>query len=347
METLNGKYPFMTAYLKGQEARLVTRAHLEKLMRTNAVPEAVEVIRDTDIGKYLDTVLVTNFDEADKALWGYIEHCLKQIARFDQVPKQMQKVIDAYMVKYDVLNVKAAFEAVISGKKPVFIPLGALYTAGELGELARAQDVPGINAVLNRCGLSEYAGIVNRYLTNMNAPERMALETELDRKYYANLLKVVRKVGDGAALVKAIGTIIDIRNLKILLRGTARGAAAEALVNTVGNGYLLSEKDLKALSAARFEDLSARVPYAYQKVVQEVVTGYGKAKRITVIEDILDRYELGAVRGILSARLMSPVMIVWYLILKENEVRNERLILRALFDNVPLEEIKDYLVMKV
>jgi vacuolar-type H+-ATPase subunit C/Vma6 len=44
---------------------------------------------------------------------------------------------------------------------------------------------------------------------------------------------------------------------------------------------------------------------------------------------------------------MSPVMIVWYLILKETEIRNLRLVIRALFDNVPLEEIKGYLVVTV
>jgi vacuolar-type H+-ATPase subunit C/Vma6 len=131
-----------------------------------------------------------------------------------------------------------------------------------------------------------------------------------------------------------------------MLRGIARGGGAESLRYSVGNGYLLSEKDLMELSTVRFEDLSAHVPYAYQKLVQEVVTSYAKAKRITVIGDIVDRYEFGTVKSAIASKLMSPIMIVWYLILKENEVRNLRLVLRATFDSVPIEEIKDYLVMK-
>ena len=48
---------------------------------------------------------------------------------------------------------------------------------------------------------------------------------------------------------------------------------------------------------------------------------------------------------ILSPKIMSPAVIVWYVILKEIEVRNVRLILKAVMDNIQLEEIRGYLVM--
>lgn len=336
----------MTAFLKGEEAWLVTPAHLDKLVRTSDASEAIDAIKDTDIGKYLDTVLITNFDEADKALWGYLDFCLKRIERFDQMPKVMQKIADAYMEKYDVLNIKAAFEGFISAKKPVFIPLGTIHNCRELGELGKAQDIAGIISVLEKCSLTSYAEILKDYQPASDVTERMVFETSLDRRYYANLLGIARKASDGKALVKAVGTIIDMRNLKTMLRGNARGNGAESLKFSVGNGYLLNEKDLKQLASLRFDDLGTHVPYVYQKLVQEVVTSYSKAKRITVIGDIVDRYELATVKSAIASSLMSPIMIVWYIILKENEVRNMRLVLRAIFDKVPVEEIKDYLVMK-
>jgi len=42
---------------------------------------------------------------------------------------------------------------------------------------------------------------------------------------------------------------------------------------------------------------------------------------------------------------MSPLMVVWYLILEENEIRNLRLIIKAMFDNISVEEIRNYLVL--
>ena len=336
----------MTAFLKGEEAWLIAPGHLDKLVRASDVTEAVEAIKDTDIGKYLDTVLITTFDEADRALWGYLEFCLKRIERFDLLPKDMKKVTAVYMEKFDVQNIKAAFEGSISGKKPALIPLGTIYSSGMSGDLAKAADAAAISTILDECGLKDYAAILADYRAGSDVMSRMMFETALDRKYYDRLIGVARKSSDGKALVKAVGTSIDMRNIKTMLRGNARGNGADSLKFSVGNGYLLTEKDLEQLSAVRFEDLSSHVPYAYQKLVQEVVTSYAKAKRITVIEDIVDRYELATVKSAIASKLMSPIMIVWYLILKENEVRNMRLVLRAIFDKVPVEEIRDYLVMK-
>ncbi|GAI88256.1 unnamed protein product, partial [marine sediment metagenome] len=48
---------------------------------------------------------------------------------------------------------------------------------------------------------------------------------------------------------------------------------------------------------------------------------------------------------ILSPRVLSPLMAAWYLILKEVEIRNLRLILKAMFDNISVEEIRNCLVL--
>jgi vacuolar-type H+-ATPase subunit C/Vma6 len=37
--------------------------------------------------------------------------------------------------------------------------------------------------------------------------------------------------------------------------------------------------------------------------------------------------------------------MAWYLILKEVEIRNLRLILKAIVDGIPVQEIKDFLVL--
>jgi len=347
MGIFEGNYPFMTAYLKGEEAKLVSPEHIERLLRAKDVPEAVEILKDTDIGNYLDSVLLTSFDEADKALWFYLDDCSRQIAWFHQMPKAMQKLTDAYMIKYDVLNIKAALEAVSSGKKVGFIPLGTIYRLGWLGDLGNVQDVAAIKNILVKCGLDNYAGIVGGYQVDGGAKERLGVESVLDRQYYAGLFKVARKVSDRTELLRAFGTLMDIRNLKILMRGVARGRAEDAAYASVGGGYAISPEKTQELAAIRLEEFPARVPYEYQKLTQEMVASYGKNKNITAIGEIADRYEFGVLHDILSLKLMSPVMIVWYLILKETEVRNLRLVIRALFDNVPLEEIKGYLVMTV
>jgi vacuolar-type H+-ATPase subunit C/Vma6 len=49
-------------------------------------------------------------------------------------------------------------------------------------------------------------------------------------------------------------------------------------------------------------------------------------------------------KEMLSPRVLTPLVIAWYLIVKEIEIRNLRLVLKATFDTIPVEEIKEYLV---
>jgi V/A-type H+-transporting ATPase subunit C len=347
MVDFNGKYAFMTAYLKGEEARLVSPAHFERLLRAKDVPDAVDIIKDTDIGGFLASVLFTNFDEADRALWSYLDDCLKRIERFDETPKDMQKLIDAYMAKYDVLNIKAALAAVASGKKAIFIPLGALHRSGWLGELGNVRDINGLKTILVNGGLGDYAGIVEGLTTGEKVVSKAGVETSLDRRYYEDLFSVAGKTADRTELTRALGTLIDLRNLKMLLRGAARGRAEDAVNATIGSGYSLSTDKIKELALVRLEEFPARTPFEYQKLADEAVQSYGRNKNITAVGDIADRYEFEKLHDILSLKLMSPVMVIWYLILKETEIRNIRLVVRALFDNIPLEQIRDYLVVSV
>jgi vacuolar-type H+-ATPase subunit C/Vma6 len=43
--------------------------------------------------------------------------------------------------------------------------------------------------------------------------------------------------------------------------------------------------------------------------------------------------------------VLSPLVIAWYLVLKETEVRNLRLVLKAIYDGVAVEEVKRYLLL--
>ena len=53
----------------------------------------------------------------------------------------------------------------------------------------------------------------------------------------------------------------------------------------------------------------------------------------------------GAGGTMLGWYTQSPLVAVWYLVIKEIEMRNLRLILKAAFDGISIEEIKDYLVL--
>jgi len=131
-----------------------------------------------------------------------------------------------------------------------------------------------------------------------------------------------------------------------MLRAVITGMGTEAAEYIIGNGYMLSGEIIKELLPLKLSDIAGRLEnIQYRNVVVEIADNYDRTKNIAAVEEIIEKHKFRLSQEILSPRVMSPLMIVWYLILEENEIRNLRLIIKAMFDNVPVEEIKDYLVL--
>jgi len=346
MTLLDTRYSFLSAYLKGEEAKLITSNHIDRMSKVSSLQDILETIKETDIGGYLDEVLVETFDDLDEHLWLYLGGCFERVEWFKPVPSDMLKILKAYKVKYDVLNIKAALRGISTGKPVRMIPIGTIHTNGLLDELSVAENVDSIIEVLTRCKLGDYASVLEEGKTDEDVELSLLTETGLDEVYYKNLLNVTKGVADGAMLSKVLGTIIDMKNLQVMLRAIIAGTGTEAAEYIINGGYMLSSEIIKGLLSLKLSDRPGRLEnIQYRDVVEEVVDSYDRTKNIAVVEEIIEKHKFRLSQEILSPRVMSPLMLIWYLILEENEIRNLRLILKAMFDNIPVEEIRNYLVL--
>jgi len=343
---LDTRYPFLSAYLKGEEARLVTSNHINRMSKVSSLQDILEIIKETDIGSYLDGVLVETFDDLDEHLWMYLGECLERVEWFKPVPADILKVLKAYTAKYDVLNIKAALQGVSTGKQANMIPVGVIHNYGLLDELSGAESADGIIELLTKCKLGDYASVLEEGKMDGGVESRLLAEARLDGEYYKNLLDMTKGITDGAILAKVFGTIIDTTNLQIILRAIIAGIGAEAAEYTISGGYMISDAVVKDLILLKLTDIPGRLENTqYSKVAEEVVDSYDRTKNIAVVDEIIEKHKLRLSQEILSPRVLSPLMIAWYLILKEVEIRNLRLILKAMFDNTPVEEIRNCLVL--
>ena len=339
----SAKYAFISAYLKGAEAKIVTSDHINRLSKTSNIQEVLEIIKDTDIGRYLEEALIKTFDDSDKYLWEYFGECLERLEWLKLVPADILKVLDTYMVKYDVLNIKASLLGISTGRKVNMIPVGVIYRHGLLDKLSQAEDVDGVIGVLMECKLGAYASILGGYMEE--AKSKFLTEAKLDGEYYKNLLKMPKSMPDGSLLAKAFSIIIDMTNLQLINRAIIEGIGSEADEFVISGGYMIPETVARDLLSHKLTDIPGILGGTqYRDIVEEVVASYNRTKSITAVEEVIDKHKFRLLREILSPRVMTPLMIAWYLIVKEVEIKNLRLVLKATFDNIPVEEIKEYLV---
>ena len=236
----NAKYAFASAYLKGAEAKVLTAEHIDKMSRISniqdvvaSVREILEIIKDTDAGRYLEEALVKTFDDSDRFLWYYFNGCLERLEWLKLLPDDMRKVLRAYMVKYDVINI---------------------YTQGLLDELSAAEGADDVIRVPAACRLGDYADILRGY-SEQDAKSRFVIEAKLDGRYYENLLTACRRISDGALLIRAFSIIIDMTNLALISRAVIENMGSRVDESIIGGGYMISDKVAKDALSHKLADI--------------------------------------------------------------------------------------------
>lgn len=342
---LDPRYAYMSAYLKGEEPKLVSTDHVEKLSRATSVEDGLGTIRGTELGDYLEGFPIHTFEELEHTLWRYLSERIDHLMSFRFLPRDMASLCHVFTVRYDVSNMKAAVQRIATGERSPLIPVGIIHGNGLLDELGDAETAVDIADILTRARLAGYVAIVRESDIGSAPRQKLEFEARMDGEYYKTMLDTARTVRDGAVLFKAIGLNIDLANLEIVCRATAQDLGTDAGDALIPGGYILSEKSLRDLLAAKLADLPRRVEEEqYNGVVDEVVKIFDRNKSLASIAETIEKHRFAMLRAMLAPRSLSPLVMAWYLILKENEIRNVRLVFKALSDGIPVSEVRDYLI---
>ena len=343
---LNPSYAFISACLKGEEPKTVTSEHIDKMKAASNLEDALAIIRDTDVGSYLEEATLRAFDDLDEHLWRYLAQRIRFVESFHFLPRDVLKISTAYVVKYDVLNIKAVLQHLSGAQRTSMIPVGAIHNNELLEELSSAEDVDAIIQILIMCKMGDYVPVLEEYKTDKSSKSRFVAETRLDGEYYKSMLNVARRIKDGTVLAKALGLVIDLTNLQIVSRALVEGIGPDAAESIIAGGYRITDRTIRELLPLKITDISARLEDTqYQEIANELSTSYDKNKDITTVDEIIDKHKFKLLKDMLSPRVLSPLVMAWYLILKEIEIRNLRLVLKTIIDGVPVHEIENYLVM--
>lgn len=345
MNPLDTCSSFMTAYCKGAEARMIGADHLARMLKAPGVKDLVAAAHDTDLGRYLEEHLPGAFDEADESLWRYLEGCFAALERLTRFPPEMREILAAWLLKYDLVNVTAALRGLGSGRAARMIPLGAIHAKGGLEALAAAPDADAIAAITAECRLAAFAAPLAAWRAASDAGGKLAAEGELSKACLRELAKVARKFGAGSPLDRAVRLLIDCANLQLAFRAAIGNLGHGAAGAAVEGGFSISPELARELAGMKVAEIPARIantPHA--AAAAEVAAQWSRTSSAAAVEDVLARHRLALLREALAMRLLSPVLVAWYAALKEAEARNVRLLLKAKFDELPEERVRESLV---
>jgi len=320
--------------------------HIDGLLqRTKTLQDMLDIIRDTDIGEYLNEHAgdLNTFDDIDDMLWQYVSECIDRLRRFT-LPSDMTRLLDVYMRKYDIQNIKNAVRGVVEDTPVPAVPLGKIFEEEYLDELAAAKTFEEIGHVLIKSGLGDYSAVVSAIQEN-DVRSTFEAEFMLDGIYNHAMAKALKGMDEGDIMAKAFGIIIDLSNIQVVFRSALTEGAGSVGEFITHGGHMLSEDSVRELFALKSNELAGRLENTeYLPVAQDTLKNYEKEHSVTVIDRVIEKYRIKLLRELLSPRALSPSNLLWYLLIKELEVRNLRLIFKTLMDGIPPSDVRDYVV---
>ncbi len=336
-------YAYTIPRVRAMKSKLLKKEIYPRLMNMS-IDEITRFIGESGYKDDVDELALT-YDGVD-----LVEHSLNRnlSATFRKLlyisEGEVNFLIAEYLKEYDVWNIKT----VLRGKyckastkeiKESLVAGGSL-TYTFLSGLAVKEDYEDI---ISEFEGTEYYPILKRYDgTNLSD-----IENQLDKLYYSGLFHVAgsSKTKERKLFAKFIRSGIDIKNMMFLFRLKRSGINDPAMMELIIDGGLEIEvEDIKKMMPLSFEEFIREIEkYSYWKEISDIV--HPDMRSLIDVETRLKKYRLKSAASFSHVYPISIVPIMDYIITKQNEVNNLRIIVRGKAANLDDETIKEQLVV--
>ncbi len=341
----NAPFAYVNARVRSMESRLLNEHKYGELIESGSLVELIGFLEDTEYGKYLSDS--ENIEGVEKALYSHLASVYTSLA--NMAPEKGRKILKLFEKKFDIYNIKSILRAKYFGLSyeetyKLIVPLGTI-PENKLRDLCECKTV---EEVVNSLEGTEYHKILSSAMSEYEQTGKLTeLELSLDKYILENLWKAVSIEGVAEDIFKEyIGAMVDIENLKIILRCKADGVPSEEISKYLLNdGYELASWKLKELSESDSIEsiVSALEGTKYSQIISENLEEYEKTKSVYVFERALDRYILNIGKKLSLRQPFGVGPIIGLITAKEQEIQNLKIIIKCKIENIPSNQIRELL----
>jgi V/A-type H+-transporting ATPase subunit C len=341
-----GNYPYVTARVKAKRSHLLPKETYDRLL----LMEVPEIARFLGEREYKAEMLAlgakySGVDLIENAVSQNLAETYNRI--FDFSEGSLRVMVGRYLDRFDLENIKTIVRAKSYGASAAevvedLVPAGS-FSAEFLDQLVEA---PTLDAVFKQLGGTIYATALSIL---GKKPSELANWSEwedlVSRLYYEELVASIPPSTDANRLMRQfVQREIDIINLKTLLRAWAAKAHFEREIFLDG-GYELPVDELHELVTLDKPSLIRRLQdYSFYEDIGAALEKVEETGIGVLVRRVEKLHLLEAAR---YAHLhpLSILPILDYIVLKDREATNIRLIARGKESGLPIETMRDLLVV--
>jgi len=338
---VTARYAYSTARVHAMRAKLFPKETYTKLLLMD-LPELTRFIEESEYKAEVDELarIYTGIDLVEFAIHLNMARTFTKL--IEMTSGEPHFLIVEYLRRWDIWNIKTILRGKLYGATDeeilrVLVPSGELSTEF-LQSLVRKKTVDEVMTALK--GTIYYNVIKNIDYTQ----SLMKLEDELDKFYYRRMIEAAEITGN-SLFFNVIQIETDIANLKTLFRLKNAGiSGSRALEYTIPGGLYLTDREIRKMATAPFEDFVGMVSASkYWGVISDVIKE--RMESLSIIELRLDKYLSEHVWRISTSHPLTVLPILGYMLSKYVEVENIRAIARGKEAGLSQETIKDHLVL--
>jgi V/A-type H+-transporting ATPase subunit C len=340
-----GNYPYVCTRVKGKKARLLSKETYARMLKME-IPSISRLLGE---GQYREEMLAlgakySGADLIEMATRNNLASVYTQIIDFSE--GDLKKMICRFVDRWDVSNIKT----IIRGKSycadeedivEALIPAGS-FTTEFLRELCEKDSV---EEVIESLKDTIYYIAFEEAKCDEEFPPIACFEDALDHAYHEYMLETVPASTEPMKLFRMFLRLeIDIVNLRTLLRAREEVERIERDVFVAG-GLELSKEELESLVPLSTEELIPRLQkYSFYDEISGPLRDV-KEKGLNEVMRALEKHHLKQASKYSHLHPLSILPVLDFLIAKESEVENIRIIARGKRDGLSEETIMDLLVI--
>lgn len=313
------------------EKRLLDKSKIERMIDANTSEDALKVLQETDYAAFMNDI---------KRPEEYEVLLSKELVRLYETMYKASPVkglIDVMAIKYDYHNIKVLIKGKILKQdfSNMLIPVGMI-DFSILKNAILGDSLRGLPKHIEKC-IEE---INNRFEENKDP---QIIDIIADKYLYAHIndIRKSKELND-KYLDKYINSIIDLNNIKTLLRVKKQQKNVNFLLDSLVPGGTIDEKKYRAMFLENTENIPNHVLGQYNSIVKEGVISFINTGSVSLFEKLIDNYLMKFIKEAkLITKGLEPVLA--YMYAKESEIKQVRTIMVGKLNNISKEVIRERL----
>lgn len=342
-----GNYSYTSARVKAKKSKLLKEEDYNKMLMMS-VPEISHYISDAGYSKEMADLgnRYEGLSLVEYATYANMAKAFRSI--LNSSTGALSRMVNAYLTKWDFENLKT----IMRGKKyglPIeeiredLVPAGNL-SMDDLDKMLSLTTIEDILAAFSKkIHIVVPDDVISSYKTNGILG---SIEDVLVKEYDKNLLASISSSDRPTQIFRTyIKTCIDLKNVETVLKFKADGITGDVVVeDRIPGGTEVDEKVMSQLAAA--QDIQTAVNEMQQlRMYSEIKDSLSQDSTILDVVGVINKYRVELANKVGHMYPLSVIPVVDYMIHKENEVRNIRMIAHGTDSGLDRDTMKKLLVI--